>query len=108
MADPYWAHPESSELFPEDVLDTERLEVVVLSVDAGSQEAADLLTDPISVLANEVPDIDREWSVSVARVNAERPVGPRIGPRKLVFLLLLDYNRREAAAVAHRIPESGK
>jgi hypothetical protein len=107
MADPDWRRPRSSELFSEDVLETEELAVTTLSLDADSELAAELMLDPLPVLAENIDGVGTDWTVSVNRVNADRAVGPMRGPRKLVFLLLLIYSRKHVAAVAYRVSERG-
>jgi hypothetical protein len=107
MTDPDWRRPESSELFPEDVLGAEDLAVATLSVDADSELAGELLLDPLPILAENIEGVGTDWSVSVHRVNAERGVGLMSGPRKLVLLLLLIPSREHVAAFAYRISEKG-
>jgi hypothetical protein len=58
MTDPEWRFPESSELFAEDVLGYENIRVVTVSVEAESEEAAELLLDPLRTLVENIEGVD--------------------------------------------------
>jgi hypothetical protein len=107
MEDEGWIHPESSEIFPSEVLELDNLSIATLTVDGSSEEARDLLLDPLPILAKRIDGVDMDWSVTVHRVNAEAAAGPTIrsGPRKLVILLLIIASRRLIVAIAYRITE---
>ena len=78
------------------------LSAATLTLDADSERARSFLLDPLPYLVESLggAGVTDEWTVSLERVNAHRPLS---GPRKLVCFFLLLLRARRVHCVIYRL-----
>ena len=98
-----------SEAFQE--VDRERIALLTATVKSETDLATELILDPLPQLIEGAAQfdygfqVDESWTVSLERVNAEVPVGPGKGPRKIIVVFVLLPLMSEAQAVVYRVPQ---
>ena len=108
MAEIEWKQV-SSDAFQE--VDQERIGAMTATVKSESELAAELILDPLPLLIEGAGQftyafqVDDSWTVSLDRVNAEVPVGPGKGPRKIIIVFVLLPLMSQAVGVVYRVPK---
>jgi hypothetical protein len=100
MEESEWGRLEITEIFPDPV--HKYVSLATFTVDADTEFAKQFLLEPLPFLAENLDGVDRDWEVSLERVNA----GVRLsGPRKLVVVMIVLTLVRSIRVVAYRLPE---
>ena len=94
-----WTPEQSESAFPGDIA---HVALHTTVVDADSTLAKQLLADPLPHLTKQFAGVHGNWSVSINRVNAQRPL---MGPRKLVIFWILLFELETVQGIAYRTPQ---
>jgi hypothetical protein len=100
MTEPEWGRFELAEIFPEPA--HEYVSLATFTVDADSDFAREFLLEPLPFLAERIEPIERDWTVSLERINADRVM---IGPRKIVAIVIFVEELRTARVLVYRLPQ---
>ena len=100
MIEPEWGRFELAEIFPEPA--HKYVSLATFTVDADSDFAREFVLEPLPFLSEQVELIEKDWTVSVERINADRVM---IGPRKIVAIVISIEELRTARVLVYRLPQ---
>src|SRR5687768_7835389 len=98
MPKPEWT--QLSEAFSED---QEAIKIYTTEAPANSLYAEQLLLDPLPKLVRNIPEVQRDWSVSLERVNCQEAVGRRKPPKKALVTWIVIPSLSQVHGVFYRL-----
>jgi hypothetical protein len=76
-------------------------------IPVNEEAAKDLMLDPLPLLTSQIEEVEKDWRVSIDRVNAEAGFWwpPVFGPHHLCVLAMVLPRFREVHCLVHRFPK---
>jgi hypothetical protein len=100
VAEPQWGSFEVAEVFPDPA--HKYVSLATFTVDADSELSRQFLLEPLPFLAENVELIEKDWTVTLERMNADRLM---TGPRKHVVIVICLNEQRTARVLVYRLPQ---